>query len=246
METKITVRESAATAKHFIDIKKYNSGTGMETNITDRETSATDRHFTDIRKYNSASIIYNDDRSGATNFNCIFISKADRFTNLKKFYYKYSHICKSECVKVTVFPGSRKSNKGRKLYMRTGKSPGSHRNSPGSLRQIPRYVREIPEISGGFSIVFRCFSGDVREIPEELRYFSDKFRNIPGLNGGISGSFRQISEEQGILSGLYRDFPESYRVLSEVFIQISRFYRDFPEEYRNRKNFSELYRGLPE
>ena len=124
METKITVRESAATAKHFIDIKKYNSGTGMETNITDRETSATDRHFTDIRKYNSASIIYNDDRSGATNFNCIFISKADRFTNLKKFYYKYSHICKSECVKVTVFPGSRKSNKGRKLYMRTGKSPG--------------------------------------------------------------------------------------------------------------------------
>ena len=29
METKIAVRESAASAKHFTDIKKYNSGTGV-------------------------------------------------------------------------------------------------------------------------------------------------------------------------------------------------------------------------
>ena len=115
METKIAVRESAATAKHFIEIKKYNTGTGMETKITVRESTATDKYFTDIKIYNSDSKIYTDERSGVINFNFIFISIADRRANLKKFYFKYFPECKSEYVKVTVFPDSRIFYKGRKL-----------------------------------------------------------------------------------------------------------------------------------
>ena len=174
METKIAVRESEATAKHFTDIKIYNSGTGMETKITNGESTATDKYFTDIKKYNSDSKIYTDERSGVINLNFLFISKADRLTILKKLYYKYFPECKTEYVKVTVFPVSLIYNKGRKLYIRTGESPRSLRNSPPALIHFPGYGRVINEVSGGLSNTLRSISGYLRKISKLLRYFSDE------------------------------------------------------------------------